>query len=313
MEKKNVYITGLAGFGGSGIARGLLERGHKVSGIDIIAPNEARKVRDIMDHENFSYIWGSVHDLKPKDIEGNDVLVHMAAQADVPLGFPAPTWTGWENVLGTIKTLEAAKDAGLEKFILASSGNVFGRPLRESINEDHPLTPHNPYSASKASQEMFTMGFYRAYDVPAVIMRNGIVYGPDMRKQIFVYIWLKNILQGKPIKIEGGKQTRDPCYVADTLSAWIATAEADPKDVVGQAFQVSAGKEYSMQAIAKACMKAAGREVGINYVDYRPGEKGQRECFDNSKAREILGYEPQYSLEQGLERTVEWVRKEEGL
>lgn len=304
-----VLITGGAGYGGSCITEALLEKGHEVRIIDILAPNEAWKVKEFMD--KIDYRWKSVHDINDDDLKDIDVVVHMAAQADVPMGFTAPRWTGWEETMGTISTLEACRDKPIKKFILASTGNVIGRPLYTPIDEKHPVTPHNPYSATKASQELLAHAYRRSYNIPTAVMRNGIVYGPKMRKQIFLYIWMKNLLKGKPLIIEGGEQTRDPCFGSDTVDAWIKVIEAPEDKVVGQTFQVSRGKEWGMLEMAKLCRKVTGVDVPIKYTDYRPGEKGQRECFDNSFAEKQVGYKPKVDLEEGLKKLWEWVKEQE--
>lgn len=307
----NVLITGGAGYGGSGVTESLLKRGHKVRIIDILSPNDAVKIQEFLDNPNLDYRWKSVHDINDNDLDGIEIVVHMAAQADVPMGFTAPRWTCWEETMGTVSLLEACRNKPIKKFILASTGNVIGRPLYIPIDEKHPVVPHNPYSAAKASQEMLAWAYYRAYNIPVAVMRNGIVYGPKMRKQIFLYIWLKNILLGKSIIIEGGEQTRDPCFGSDTVDVWTKMVEGSEDKIVGHTFQVSRGIEWNMEDMAKLCMKVAGKEVPIEYKDYRPGEKGQRECFDNSFAKKQVGYEPKVDLEDGLKILWEWVKEEE--
>ena len=303
-------VTGGSGFGGCGLVEALLSRDYEVTVVDIVAPSHAENLKGVIDHPNLKYSWKSVHDLVPQDVEGHDIVVHFAAQADVPLSFPSPLWTVWENVMGTIKVLEAVREVGVDRFLLPSSGNVFGRPIHLPIDEEHPLTPHNPYAASKASQEMFALAYWRAYGVPLVVMRNGVVIGERMRREIFVFKWLYNILMDKPIIIEGGGQTRDPCYVADTVDAWILAIEVAREKVLGETFQVSRGKEYTLEDIALESMKVAGKKVPIEYAPYRPGEEGMRECFDISKAKHILGYEPRVDLPEALERTLAWIKRE---
>lgn len=307
----NILITGGAGFGGSGLAKKLLEREHKVTVLDVISPNDAVRLQSVIDNPNLTYLWKSVHDIKPKDLYGQDIVVHMAAQADVPMGFSSPVWTVWDESVGTTILLETCKESNIKKFILASTGNVIGRPLYLPIDEKHPVVPHNPYSAAKASQELLAWSYYRAYGVPVIVMRNGIVYGPDMRKQIFLYIWMKNIYHGKSIVVEGGDQTRDPCFGADTVQAWTKVIEIPEHKTLGQTFQVSYGKEYTVRELADICMEVANKEVPIIHRPHRPGEKGQRECFDNGFARSILGYEPEYDLRTGLKILWNWVQKEE--
>lgn len=302
-----ILITGGAGFGGSGLTKELLKRDHKVTVLDLTAPNHADNLQDVIDHPNLKYIWKATFDIKPEDVDGHDIICAFNAQADVPMGFTSPAHTFYQNTVGLIYLLEAVKKTGCKKFILPSSGNVFGRPPKIPIDETcHPV-PHNVYSASKASQEAITWAYHRSYGVPITIFRNGIVYGESMRRNIFIYIWLKNLLQKKPIIVEGGDQTRDPCYVTDTIDAWIKAIEAPKEKVVGEIFQVSSGKEYKIKDIAEMCTQIIPGE--IIYTDYRPGEKGQRECFDINKARKILGYNPKIDLEQGLLKTKKWIEK----
>lgn len=305
----NILITGGAGYGGSGLAENLLKRGHEIRIIDILAPNEADKVKDII--KKIDYRWKSVHDINDDDLKHIDIVVHMAAQADVPMGFTSPVWTVWEESIGTTMVLERCKNKPIKKFLLASTGNVIGRPLYIPIDEKHPVVPHNPYSAAKASQELLAWAYYRAYNIPVAVMRNGIVYGPKMRKQIFLYIWMKNILNGEPIIIEGGDQTRDPCYGSDTVDVWTKIVESDESKIVGNTFQVSYGQEWNMIDIANLCMKVANKTVSIIYKEYRPGERGQRECFDNSFARKQVNYAPEINLEKGLTLLLEWVKEQE--
>jgi len=305
-----VLITGVAGFGGSGLAETLIQRGHQVTGVDIVAFTEAKRLGGTLN--NITYLWKAVRDLDAADIDGHDVVCDFAAQADVPMGYSSPRWTCSENLPELIHLLEVVRKCSIQKFVYPGSGTIFGRPVYLPIDENHPITPANPYSATKACAEVLCWAYHRCYGIPVVGLRNGVVYGPNMRKEIFIYKFLSNALQGVPIIVEGGDQTRDPCYVTDTLQAWLKIIEAPEAKVVGQTFQVSAGQEYTVTEIAHRCIEAAGRVVPIKVVDYRPGERGMRECFDISKAKTVLGYEPKVSLDQGLELTARWVEKEIG-
>lgn len=307
--KKKVLILGGAGFAGSGLAKRLIIKGYRVGILDIVAQPHT----DFINYDDMDYKWKAVHDIVPADYEGYDIVVDLAAQADVPMGFPSPKWTVFENVDGTIAALEAAKNANIEKFIIAGSGNEFGRPLYFPIDETHPLTPHNPYAFSKAAQEMAGWAYHRCYDIPITIMSNGAVLGPGMRRDIFVFKWLYNILQGKPVILEGGDQTRDLTYVTDVLNAWELVIAAPKEKVVGEKFQVSYGEEKSVIDILHLCLQVCGKNPGsypIINKPHRPGERGQREWFTNQKARDILGYDPKISAIDGIRLTKEWIEKE---
>ena len=302
-----IFIAGGAGFGGSSLAGTLLGRGHEITVMDVRSPAEVETVRPLSDKPGFRYLWKASFDVAPEDVAGHDVVAAFNAQADVPLGLSSPAYTMMLNVMGLVPLLEAARKAGCRKFLIPSTGNIFGRPPKLPIDETCAPTPHNPYTASKVAQEALALSYWRAYGVPVVILRNNIVYGEGVGKHTFFHIWLRNLLEGKPIIVEGGDQTRDPCYVSDTIAAWVLALEAPEGKVAGEIFQISPGKEYKVQDIAELCTKLVPGE--IIKVDYRAGEKGQRECFDVSKARNILGYNPKVGLEEGLARTKEWLQK----
>ncbi len=302
-----VLITGISGFGGSGIAKKLLEKGFLVRGIDVTAPHHAVLLREVIDQ--IDYKWKSNFDVKREDIADCDVVLHLAAQADVPMSFTSPAWTIYNNVMGTVSVLEACKKARrLQKFILASSANAVQTPKYLPIDTEHPLSPSNPYGASKAAQELMAWAWYRSFNVPICIYRNGVSYGENMRREVFIFKWLWNIISDKPCILEGGNQTRDPTYISDTLDAWMLGIEAERDKVVGQVFQISYGKEYRVSEILSQCFRACNKTVPIIEKPYRPGEKHMRECFDISKATKVLGYRPKVPLEAGLKLTAKWVK-----
>ena len=312
---KKILITGAAGFGASGLIRELLKDPQmEITGLDIIGRNHATLLTD-EELDKIEWIWKSVHDIEPEDIN-HDIIVHLAAQADVPMGLTSPRWTVWENVDGAVALLEAVrkKKERLTKLIYAGSGNEWGRPLYVPIDENHPLTPHNPYAFSKAAAELAFWSYHRCYNLPITIMSNGIVCGPGMRKEIFIYKWFKNLLRGKPLVLEGGDQTRDITYVSDVVDAWKRVIYSEPNLINGHKFQVSYGKEYSIETILLWCLEIAAKD-GYNPVDiihkpHRPGEQGQREVFTNKKAREMLGYDPQINPYMAVELTWKWMREE---
>ena len=308
-EKGRVLITGAAGFGGSGLARALLARGHGVTGLDVVAPLHAESLRSEMSHPSFRYVWRSVQDVRPDDIADHTIVVHMAAQADVPLGFESPRYTLIQNVEGTVAILEAVRRADcVSKLIYAGSGNEVGRAMYLPIDEDHPLTPHNPYAFSKAAAELAVWAWHRAYGIPTTVMSNGTVIGPNMRREIFIFRWLWNALHNEPIVVEGGDQTRDITYVDDVIEAWVLAVMAPEEVVVGRKFQVSYGEEHTVAELAGICLETTGADVPIQYVDYRPGEEGQREAFSIERARNDLGYAPRVPPQDAIALTAQWVR-----
>ena len=307
--ERNVLITGAAGFGGSGIARALLALGYGVTGLDVTPPNHAQLLRRELSHPNFRYLWKSIQDIQPSDVAGHSTVAHLAAQPDTPMAFESPRYTVMQNIAGTVELLEAVRRADcVSKLIFAGSGNEVGRPLYFPIDEEHPLTPHNPYGFSKAAAELAMWAWHRAYGVPSVVMSTGVVIGPNMRREVFIFKWLWNALRGQPIVVEGGQQTRDLSFIDDVVDAWTLAIQAPVLKVVGQKFYVGYGEERSIEELAGMCREAAGASVPIEYVGYRPGEEGQREAFSNEKARSALGYVPQVAPSEAISLTADWVR-----
>ena len=304
-----IFITGAAGFGGSALARALLALGHRVTGLDVVAPSHAGVQRSEASNPNFRYLWKSVQDIQPRDVEGHSVVVHLAAQPDAPLAFESPRYTVMQNIEGTVALLEAVRQAGcVSKLLFAGSGNEIGRAVYLPIDEDHPLTPHNPYGFSKAAAEMALDAWRLAYGLPSIVMRTGVVVGPNMRREVFIFKWLWNALHGQPIVVEGGKQTRDLTFIDDAVRAWVLAIQAPAETVVGQKFFVGSGQENSIDELARICRDAVGSGVPIKHVGYRPGEEGHREAFSVEKAKRVLGYTPRVSPKEAIELTAQWVR-----
>ena len=306
----SILITGAAGFGGSGLAKALLAKGHRVSGLDVVAPAHAGLLQEELSHPDFRYVWKSVQDIQPTDVKGHSVVAHLAAQPDTPMAFDSPRYTVMQNIGGTVELLEAVRRAGgVSKVLFAASGNELGRPLYLPMDEDHPLTPHNPYGFSKAAAELAMWAWHRAYGIPSVVLSTGVVVGPNMRREVFIFKWLWNALHGRPIVVEGGQQTRDLTYIDDVIQGWMLAIEAPAEQVVGQKFYVGFGEEHTVEELAWICRAVTGSDVPVEYADYRPGEEGQREAFSAEKASRVLSYSPHFPPGQAISLTAGWIAR----
>ena len=185
---ENILIAGGAGFAGSHLARALLSLGYPVTGLDVAPPAHTQLLTGELGHPRFRYIWKSLQDIQPADLEGHSVVVHLAAQADTPMAFDSPRYTVMQNVDGTVALPEAVRRAGcVKQLIYAGAGNELGRPLYLPIDEEHPLTPHNPYGFSKAAAELALWAWHGAYGVPSIVMSTG-AWSSDGRRAGSVHL-----------------------------------------------------------------------------------------------------------------------------
>lgn len=161
-----------------------------------------------------------------------------------------------------------------------------------------------------AAAEIVVQSYHRCYNVPVVILRNGLVYGPRMRKEIVIAKFLINALRNRPLIVEGGKQTRDPNYISNVGDAFLRVIDAPKEDVVNETFHISYGKQITILELARKCIKVVDSNSEILFKPYRPGEEKMRQELDVTKAERILGYLPKIGLEEGLRLTADWLRKE---
>jgi len=305
-----ILILGGAGFGGSGLVRRLVNKSHQITVLDVIAPRHAELIRSLYENESIQYNWKSTLDLLPADIEGFDIIYDFAAQADVPLGFSSPLHTANNNILSVYRIMECLRHSHPTKFIYMGSGTTFGPNQELPINETAPQYASNPYSASKHCAEIVTFSYHRAYGIPVTVLRNGIVYGEQMRKEIVVARFIINALLNRTLIVEGGIQTRDMNYVSNTLDALELLLEVDEELINGEVFHCATGVETSIEKLAQIILELTESSSEIQYNPYRYGEENVRQCLDYSKANRMLGYTPKIFLEEGLRRTIKWFESE---
>lgn len=305
-----VLILGGAGFGGSGLTRRLVSTEHVISVLDIIAPRHAVLIGDLYEKGFINYIWKSTLDLIPADIKDYDVIFDFAAQADVPLGFSSPIHTATNNILSVYRIMECLKNHHPMKFIYMGSGTTFGPNQSLPISEDAPQYASNPYSASKHSAEIVILSYYRAFGIPVTILRNGIVFGEHMRREIVIARFIINALLEKPLVVEGGDQTRDMNYVSNKLDALELLTKVNPLDINGEIFHCATGIETSIDQLARMIINLTGSNSVIKKVPHREGELNVRQCLDYSKSQRVFGYNPRVFLEEGLKRTIRWLSED---
>ena len=246
-------------------------------------------------------------DLTASDLEGFDWVVNLAAQTDVALAIASPRYTYEQNLLGTLALLEAIRYAQAKpRLMQISSESAYGAvpPDRVPILEEEPLNPPNVYSASKAAAEMAVQTYARQYKLKTAILRCSTMFGEGASKWQVVPKFISRALEGLPIEIEGGDQTRDFNYVENAVGAMTKVIQSDAQGL----WNIASGREVSIRELAGNIIGLAGSKSELVQKPWRPGEMGLHLALSIDKAKRDLGYSPTISLEEGLKRTIGWYR-----
>ncbi len=307
-------VTGVAGFIGSHLVEALLKQGDEVIGIDEFNDYydpvlKYKNIAHLQNHPGFTLINGNIQFLEwQKLIKDVDVVYHQAAQAGVRAswgeGFRAYSD---RNINATQVLLEAAKNApNLKRLVFASTSSVYGDAETLPTHEEICPKPVSPYGITKLAAERLCQLYHKNFGVPFVALRYFTVYGPRQRPDMAFHKFFKAILEDEAIPIYGdGQQTRDFTFVSDAIAANLAAATVP--EAVGEIFNIGGGSRVVLTEILDTIEEIVGCPIKRNYIEKAMGD-ARHTAADVSKARKILGYQPQVSLKEGLTREWEWVR-----
>lgn len=305
----NTLVTGGAGFIGSNIVRLLVEEGHQVTVLD----NLSSGYRCNLDpFPTVQFIEGDIRDEATvnRATAGVEVVFHVAASVGNARSIERPIEDSEINVIGTLRVLEAARQAGVRKIVQSSSAGVFGELKTLPIGEDHPAEPDSPYGASKLAAEKLCLAYRKIYDLEVVCLRYFNVYGINQRYDAYgnvIPIFAHRMLQGMSLTIFGdGEQTRDFINVRDVALANYQSAIG--KGVSG-AFNIGSGTRVTINRLARLMSEVAGIPTVIEYGPARSGDV-RHSLADISAAREVLGYKPSVELQEGLNEYMQWTKQE---
>ncbi len=309
-----ILVTGSAGFIGSHMAEGFAAAGHRVVGIDDLSSGRRRDLKGLA-----AFVPMDVRspDLRHVFREHRPELVcHLAAQVDVRTSVADPTYDAAINVLGSLNLLECCVSAGVRGVVFASSGGVvYGEQDYFPADEDHPRRPACPYGVAKVAVEEYLAYYWRAYRLPSVSLRLANVYGPHQRPSGgvgVVAIFLGKLLRGGILTVNGdGGQSRDFVFVDDVVAGHLRAAEALLAGRLGDAplaINLGTGRETSIREIAERLCAMVGTRAGLRYGPAKAGEQ-RRSVLDTTRARTLLGWQPVTALEDGLARTLRWMRQ----
>jgi dTDP-glucose 4,6-dehydratase len=307
-----ILVTGGAGFIGSNFIRYVLANhsGDQILNFDKLTyAGNLANLKGAEDDPRYTFVKGDICDasLLTNVMSGCDAVVHFAAESHVDRSIYEPGPAVQTNVYGTFTLLNVARQAKIQKFVHVSTDEVYGdlTPGAKS-DENYPLAPNSPYSATKASSDLLVRSYVRTYKFPAVITRSSNNYGPYQFPEKFVPLMICNALEEKPLPVYGdGGQERDWLHVEDNCRGVYAVLE---KGTSGHVYNIGGGKVEKNLDMVRRILKITGKpESLISYVTDRPGHD-RRYALDCSKIEKELGWTPRVPLEQGLRDTVAWYR-----
>lgn len=310
--KDSVFlVTGGAGFIGSNLCEAILKMGYKVNCLDDLSTGKQANVDLFLDDPNYTFIKGDIKDLDTcmAACEGVDYVLNQAAWGSVPRSIEMPLFYEKNNIMGTLNMMEAARQQGVKKFVYASSSSVYG---------DHPVLPKkegqegnllSPYALTKRVDEEFAKLYTRLYGLDTYGMRYFNVFGrrqdPDGAYAAVIPKFIKMLMNGETPTINGdGMQSRDFTYIENVIEANLKACLA-PHEAAGNAFNIAyGGREYLID-IYHSLTRALGKDIEPNFGPDRAGDIKHSNA-DISKAREMLGYDPDYDFDSGLKLAIDW-------
>ena len=305
-----LVVTGGAGFIGSNFVRYILARypRYTIRDLDKLTySGNLHTLRDVAKNKRHTFVRGDIGDRRKVQevLRGVDAVVHFAAESHVDRSILDSTAFVKTNVLGTQCLLDAARHAGVKRFVLVSTDEVYGSaPTGEKFTEESLLAPNSPYAASKAGADLLARAYFRTYRFPVIITRCTNNYGPYQYPEKFVPLIVSRAVQEESIPVYGdGLQIRDWIHVMDHCSGLDAVLHQG-RD--GEIYNLGAGNEWTNLEIARRILQLVGKSDSLlTYVQDRPGHD-RRYALNSDKAEKELGWRPRISLEDGLKQTVDW-------
>ncbi|CCQ33167.1 UDP-glucose 4-epimerase protein [Halorhabdus tiamatea SARL4B] len=315
-----ILVTGGAGFIGGHLAEHFATDGHDVVVLDNLDPYYSV---DLKRHNigvgraagtdgegSYEFVEGDVRDadLVEELVADAEYVFHEAAQAGVRTSVENPRKYDAVNVDGTLNVLDAARDHGIERVVVASSSSVYGgREEYLPFSETDPAMPVSPYGASKLAAERYTCAYADVYDLPAVALRYFTVYGPRMRPNMAITNFVSRAINGDPPVVYGdGSQIRDFTYIEDIVTANETLLSTDAAD--GEVLNVGSSGTIDIETLAIEIRDQLAPDLDLAYAD-RHDADAEATHADISKAREILGYEPTRSIREGVAEFIEWYQE----
>lgn len=307
-----VLVTGAGGFLGSHLTERLVKEGYTVRAfVHYNSRGEWGWLEESPVRKEIEVVAGDVrdYDVVRKAVEGSSIIFHLAALIGIPYSYVSPLAYIRTNVEGTYNVLQAAREAGVLRFVHTSTSEVYGTAKYVPIDEEHPLQAQSPYAASKIAADQLALSFFRSYGLPVSVARPFNTFGPRQSARAVIPTILTQALSGEEtIKLGNLHPTRDFNYVADIVEGFLAIARAP--ETIGEVVNIGSGRETSIKELVGIVSGIVGKEIRVTVENERVRpEKSEVERLvcNNAKIKELTGWQPRYSLEKGLALTVEWM------
>jgi NAD dependent epimerase/dehydratase len=313
LNNKSVLITGAGGFIGSYLTENLLESGCDLKAFVRYNSRNDWGMLDLLSKDKLSHLEVFPGDLRDSDalrtvMRDVDIVFHLGSLISIPYSYINPRETIETNILGTLNVLTAARDHNVEKVIHTSTSEVYGTAKYVPIDEKHPLQGQSPYSASKIGADKIAESFFLTYDLPVVTVRPFNAYGPRQSSRAVIPTIISQALIKNKINLGSLSPTRDFTYVKDLVEGFKMAAESNKS--VGEVINIGSNFEITIEDLVYKIVSLIDKKVEIVQEDIRlrpVNSEVERLWCDNTKASELLGWTPKFSLEEGLKNTIKWI------
>ncbi len=311
-QGRPVLVTGADGFIGSHLVERLVAEGAQVRALVYYnAFGQWGWLDDSAVARDVEVVAGDITDTEfvADAMRGREVVFHLAALIAIPYSYHAPRSYLRTNAEGTLNLLQAARSLGVSRMVHTSTSEVYGTARAVPIDESHPLQGQSPYAASKIAADKLAEAFHLSYGLPVVTLRPFNTFGPRQSARAVIPTIISQALRGQRVRLGNLHPTRDLTYVEDTVEGFLRAGEAEGAE--GRAINLGTGREISIGGLVEMVGEILGVpvETEVEKTRLRPeGSEVERLLSDNRLAAEVLGWRPRISLEEGLGRTIEWIR-----
>ena len=314
-QDKKVMVTGAGGFIASHLVNTLVENSAAVRAFVRYNSRGDPGLLAQLAPERLAAVEVIAGDLRDgpavtSAMRGCEIVLHLGALIAIPYSYQHPVEVVETNVIGTLNVLMAARANGVQRVVHTSTSEVYGTALRVPIDESHPLQGQSPYSASKIGADKLAESFFAAFDLPVVTLRPFNTYGPRQSARAVIPTIITQVLASSTLRLGSLDTRRDFTYVHDTIAGFLKAAETE--GIEGQTFNLGVGKDVTVQELVDIIIELIGKPIKIEQDEARlRPQKSEvlRLLSDNSKARQVLGWQPTVGLRDGLKQTIEWIQE----